>query len=37
MNVVLKSQLDQSVNFVEDQLTGFLESRYVSFLRNVCR
>lgn len=26
---VLKSQLDQSVNFVEQQLVGFLESRYV--------
>src|ERR1700689_4726533 len=29
MNVVLKSKLDQSVNFVEEQLVGFLESRYV--------
>ncbi len=28
-NTVLKSQIDQSVNFVEEQLTGFLESRYV--------
>lgn len=28
-NTVLTSQLDRSVNFVEDQLTGFLESRYV--------
>lgn len=26
---ILKSQLDASVNFVERQLTGFLESRYV--------
>lgn len=25
----LKSTLDQSVNFVEEQLEGFLESRYV--------
>lgn len=29
MNTILKSQLDQSVNFVEQQLVGFLESRYV--------
>lgn len=26
---VLKSKLDKSVNFIEDQLTGFIESRYV--------
>lgn len=26
---MLKSQLDSSVNFVETQLVGFLESRYV--------
>lgn len=26
---ILKSQIDQSVNFVEEQLKGFLESRYV--------
>jgi 23S rRNA (adenine2503-C2)-methyltransferase len=26
---VLKSELDQSVNFVEQHLEGFLESRYV--------
>lgn len=29
MSKVLKSQIDQSVNFVEQQLVGFLESRYV--------
>lgn len=29
MNTILKSQIDQSVNFVEQQLVGFLESRYV--------
>lgn len=29
MNTVLKSEIDRSVNFVEDQLVGFLESRYV--------
>lgn len=29
MSKVLKSGIDQSVNFVEDQLVGFLESRYV--------
>lgn len=29
MSQVLKSQIDQSVNFVEQQLVGFLESRYV--------
>lgn len=29
MNTILKSQIDQSVNFVENQLIGFLESRYV--------
>lgn len=29
MNKVLKSEIDRSVNFVEDQLVGFLESRYV--------
>lgn len=29
MNTVLRSQIDQSVNFVENQLVGFLESRYV--------
>lgn len=29
MNTILTSQLDRSVNFVEDQLVGFLESRYV--------
>lgn len=29
MSTILKSQLDQSVNFVEEQLVGFLESRYV--------
>lgn len=29
MTSVLKSQIDQSVNFVEEQLVGFLESRYV--------
>ena len=28
-NKILKSNLDQSVNFVENQLVGFLESRYV--------
>jgi len=26
---ILKSQIDRSVNFVEEQLTGFIESRYV--------
>ena len=29
MSSVLKSSIDQSVNFVEPQLVGFLESRYV--------
>lgn len=29
MSQVLKSEIDQSVNFVEEQLVGFLESRYV--------
>src|SRR5277367_3139943 len=29
MNTILKSEIDRSVNFVEDQLVGFLESRYV--------
>lgn len=29
MNTILKSEIDQSVNFVEEQLVGFLESRYV--------
>lgn len=29
MSQVLKSQIDKSVNFVEQQLVGFLESRYV--------
>lgn len=29
MSKVMKSTIDQSVNFVEDQLVGFLESRYV--------
>lgn len=29
MSQVLKSQIDKSVNFVEEQLVGFLESRYV--------
>jgi adenine C2-methylase RlmN of 23S rRNA A2503 and tRNA A37 len=29
MNKVMKSNIDKSVNFVEDQLVGFLESRYV--------
>ena len=29
MNKVMKSTIDKSVNFVEDQLVGFLESRYV--------
>lgn len=29
MDTVLTSKLDQSVNFIEDQLVGFLESRYV--------
>jgi adenine C2-methylase RlmN of 23S rRNA A2503 and tRNA A37 len=28
-NAVLKSQIDQSVNFVEEELVGFIESRYV--------
>ncbi len=28
-NKKLKSNIDQSVNFIEDQLVGFLESRYV--------
>lgn len=26
---ILKSQIDKSVNFIEEQLTGFIESRYV--------
>jgi hypothetical protein len=26
---VLNSQIDRSVNFVEEQLVGFLESRFV--------
>ena len=26
---ILRSKLDKSVNFIEDQLTGFIESRYV--------
>jgi len=26
---ILHSQIDASVNFVEQQLTGFIESRYV--------
>lgn len=29
MSKVLQSQIDRSVNFVEEQLVGFLESRYV--------
>lgn len=29
MNKILKSEIDRSVNFVENQLVGFLESRYV--------
>ena len=29
MTQILKSNIDQSVNFVENQLVGFLESRYV--------
>lgn len=29
MSKVLKSEIDKSVNFVEEQLVGFLESRYV--------
>lgn len=28
-NTVLKSQIDQSVNFIEEELVGFIESRYV--------
>ena len=28
-NKILKSNIDKSVNFIEDQLIGFLESRYV--------
>lgn len=28
-NTILKSELDSSVNFIENQLVGFLESRYV--------
>lgn len=29
MTQILKSEIDKSVNFVEEQLVGFLESRYV--------
>ncbi len=29
MNKILKSEIDRSVNFVEEQLVGFVESRYV--------
>lgn len=29
MNTIFKSKIDRSVNFVEQQLVGFLESRYV--------